>query len=324
MDPHAGTDPAETPVVAPDAAALEAQESQEWEQATEELFPGIKTDKKEPPKDEPTKPTETDKTPPKVETPAKADPGGKDEAKPDGEGDEEVEEETVEPDTSARDARVAQRQTAQEIQAVKDDVREQMFADTPKVLQDADGDPIKSIEDVQKLINPQTGVAFTAEEAGMWLLSAQQQFNQNLANMEKRIDQIAEVNLDLKDQADIIGYNYGELLKEMPELRDELWAEYEKTLIRDPDTHLIIAAPVALESFYRMALKPYVDLAAKLEADEVARNTAEPTKAPDPAANRRQSRQDRSDIYGGGKSEITDPEEKEWADAAEAVFGPLK
>lgn len=308
--------------------AAQAAEDKEWDDAEDELFPGIKSAKKKGEKDEPAKSGKDAKTPetpkpPENETPEQKAAREAKEAEDAGSESDEP----AEPDTTSRDARIAARESAQQLETVKSDVREQMFKDTPQVLQDADGDPIKSIEDVMRLINPRTGEAFTEEEAGMWLLSAQQQFNQNIANIDKQIEQIAEVNMDIKDQADAVGYRYGELLKEMPELRDSLWVEYEKTLVKDDGTGIITKAPVSLESFYNMALKPYVDLADKLEADAATQNPQETPEAKakveaDAEEAKKKARQDRSDIYGGGKVEDMDDDDKEWSDAATAVFGP--
>ena len=306
-------------------------EAKEWDEAADDLFPGLK---RETENDEHTDTTTTTTVEPAPETTTTTtvDPAANetDEQKAERAKAAKVAEEKDEPiDTASIDARVAARAAAANVEAVKTDIRTKMFSDTPQVLQDADGDPIKTIEDVTKLNNPLTGKAFTTDEAAAWLLSAQQQFNQNLASMEKQIDQITEVNLDLKDQADMVTYEYGELLKAMPDLQKELWTEYEKTMVTDTKTGIITKAPVSLTNFYKLALKPYVDLAAKLEAD----NTVATTEAEKVAADKvksdaeaekvrkRTARQDRSDIYGGGKVDTMSDEEKEWGAAAEAVFG---
>lgn len=319
-----------TPVV---EDVSQATDDAEWDNATKEIFPGLKTKKKEEAIDESAKSKEVAKTPEAskdvIETPEqKTEREAKEAA--DLIGDDEVDEENVTPETAARTARVAARQTAQETETIKTDIRTKMFADTPQQLQDADGDPIKSINDVMKLMNPRTGQPFTQEEAGMWLLSAQQQFNQNLASVEKQIEQIADVNMDLKDQVDSINYQYGELLRAMPELRDEIWQDYQNTLVKDPKSNIIVKAPVSFERFYERALKPYADKALALEeaAAPVAPLPVVPVIDPakieaDAKADRAKKRADRSDIFGGGK-DVDDSEDQEWATAATAVFGPRK
>lgn len=310
------------PVVEPTApvapqAPVDNDDS-EWNQALEDVL-GVKQETK----NEPTKPEEK---PQGSEAPEgdsdgekpDAKPGESDDADEDGgeeQSDGDVEEEDGAPNTAVRDTRVAQREAAAQLEQTKSDIREKMFADVPTQLTDADGDPIKSVEDVMKLINPRTGEAFTEEEAGMWLISAQQQFNQNLASVEKQIEQIAETTIDVKDQADSINYKYGELLKEHTDIRDELWAEFSKTFEIDKSTGIILKAPVNMEKFYDTALKPYVQLAQQLERDEQARQQQEAEQK------RQQSRSDRSDIYGPTQKGRTDPDDDEWAAAAKSYYG---
>lgn len=334
----------ETTTVAPAEDAAAKAEQDEWDAAANEIFPGIKStnkpEKKEEPKkeeDKPGEPAKPKEEPKKEEAKPAAPVDKKPEPKPGAsddtkaKGDEAAgsdEAEADQPDTSALDARIAARQQTQAVDAVKADVRKEMFADVPTELRDADGDPIKSIEDVTKLINPRTQKPFTDEEAGMWLLSAQQQFNTNLANIDKQVEQIAEVNMDLKDQADMVNYRYGALLKEMPELRDKLWARYQNTLVKDPKSGIITKAPVSLEEFYETALEPYAVMGRDAEAKETAAKAASDKAAADAKAaeeaKKIKTRQDRSDIFGGGKVDDMSDEDKEWNAAATAVFGPKK
>lgn len=339
VEPVAPVAPVEPVAPAADEAAA-AAEAAEWDAAADEIFPGLKSTQK--PKEEDKKPDEqtdttttTTQAPETTTTTTVVNPDETPEQKAEREKAEadaaaaDDDEEAQELDSSSRDARTVAREAARQVEAIKLDVRKQMFADVPTVLSDADGDPINGIDDVMRLRNPATGEGFTQEEAGMWLLSAQQNFNKSLENIEQRITSIAETNADIKDQADSVSYRYGALLKEMPDLRDELWAEYEKTLEKDPESGIIIKAPVSLESFYNVALRPYATVAQKAEADKTeadkvaadAKIAADAKAAEEAKAKRRT---DRSDIFGGGKVDEMDDDEKEWADAAEVVFGPRK
>lgn len=349
MDPNAQNNNAPT--------EAEIAETNEWDSAAKELFPGLdKTNEEttttttvettqapedtttttttEAPADDTT--TTTTTVDPTTTTTTTVDPNETPEQKAEREKKEaEIAKEVEDnlPDTSAREARQTVREAQAEVAAVAKDVREKMFKDAPTELKDADGDPIRSIDDVMKLINPTTigskdhpnGRGFTQEEAGIWLLSAQQKFNQGVADMERRITQIAEVNVDLKDQADAVTYKYGELLKADTALRDRVWAEYQKTLVKDPDSGIITGMPVGLEAFYDTLLSPYVKLAENME-----NKSAEEKRVADEAAKaeeerKKKARADRSDIFGRGNvDDLTDPEDKEWAQAATAVFGPKK
>jgi hypothetical protein len=315
---------ATTPV---DNGAEASQDDAEWASALEDFAPGL--DKQEKTDAEPDTTTEkttaetttetTTEVPTTTDT-TTVDPDETPEQKTEREkaDAEAAAESTEEPDTSVRTARQATREAAAELDTVAKEVREKMFADVPTELRDADGDPISSVADVTKLINPQTGEAFTREEATEWLLSAQQQFNQRLSGVDKQIEQIAEVNVDLKDQADSINYQYGELLKSMPELADQLWTEYQKTLVKDPTSEIITGMPVSLERFYEIALQPYIKLAESLEAQQTAQTAAEKAEA---EVKKTRTRADRSDIYGRGKVDDMDDDEKEWSKAAQEYYG---
>lgn len=332
--------------------AAEVADAKEWEDVAQELFPGLPgaetttTTTVEPAPETTTTttvaPDETTTTtttvaPDTTTTTTTIDPNESAEDKAAREAAEATTTTTtVEPtsaDVAARDSRRAAREARAQVDAIAKDVREKMFKDAPTVLQDADGDPITSIQDVMQLINPATigsadhpqGRGFTEEEAGMWFLSAQQKFNQGVADMEKRITQIAEVQADFIDQANTVAYEFGALLKGNEKLRNDLWAEYSKTLVKDPVSGQTIGVPVSMESFYRTALKPYADAEAKAD-DQTAEQARVAKEAADAAeAKKKKEREDRSDIFGRGNvDDISDPEEKEWAKAAEVVFGPKK
>lgn len=327
---------------APNAA--EQAEAGEWDGAVDELFPGIRTANKEVNKNEPAQPPK-DPAAPEAPAPGAPNPNETPEQKAEREAKEAsdaaaADEEGQEPDFTGRDARVAQREYQARVDSVKSDVASKLYANVPKTMVDADGDPIRGIEDVMKLVNPRTiteenpqGRTFTEEEAGSFFLNANAKFQENLKGIQNRIDQIAEVNVDLGEQADMIKYKYGELLKVLPDpdnpkmlYRDTLWAEYQKTLEKDPTSGIILRAPMSLETFYNRALSPYARQAQEAEQAANGGQPAAPAPpAPDPNANRQQARTDRSDIFGGtnpndGQSE----DDKEWGAAITETFSPAQ
>lgn len=330
--PAPGTDPATPP--APEAPVEDAltpeeqaqkAEDDEWDLAAEDALPGNKLPNKEKKPDEPAKPEKTAEEIAADEAAAKAKKD--DEESGNGDGAEKgtgSEEAPAEPVDAARAARIANREYTEAITQIKSDVMKTVFADVPEFLQDADGDPIKTIEDVMALTNPRTGEGFTEEEAGMWLLSAQQQFNEQKASIEKQADEIAEVNYELKDQADIINKKYGEFLKANPELRDELWADYLETLVKHEASGTIVKMPISLEKFYDRALKPRVEVETK-QADDAAaaqkaKEEADAKAAAEAAEKKKKARQDRSDVFGSQQPENKDPEDDEWEQAEKEVF----
>jgi hypothetical protein len=157
----------------------------------------------------------------------------------------------------------------------------------------------------------------------------------NIADMNNRVNEIAANAMTMKEQSGQIEWEYGELLRAMPDMAKELWDEYSKTFVTDKKTGIVLKTPVSMESWYRRALEPYALLGRQLEEGNGGQPQGQPQgqaqpqapatpPAPDPQAaqqQRMQRRQDRSDIYGGGKVDTLTDEQKEWGAAAQAVFG---
>lgn len=254
----------------------------------------------------------------KTETPEQTKARHEEQAKADAKAKADAEAAARPDDPTVRTARATQREIAQQEAEMKDDIRKELFSDVQTKLLDSDGDEIKSIEDVQKLKNPNTGKAFTEDEAAAWLLKAQQNLNKNLQETESKIDAIAAVNLDLHDQADSVKARFGALLKTMPDIAKKIVTSFNETLETDPKTGYILKAPMNMERFFELALEPYALQDKQLQAlneQELKQQAAKKE------TDRKQTRQDRSDIYGGGKVETMDDEEKEWAKAAEDYYG---
>lgn len=327
MDPVQPAAPAEpvappvvTPPETPPAPPAPNADDQEWGAAADDFSAdkGVKSPAEPPatppePPVEPPKPPEGDQKPPENQPPANETPEQKAEREK-----KEAEEAAAEqpPDNPAtREARNAVLQLSQDRQAMAEDVKEKLFPDMQTELQDADGEPIRTVEDVMKLNNPNTGKAFTAEEATQWLFAATRHLEKQIATTEKKIEKIAEVNVSLKDQADAIKVKYGALLKANPNgIREKLYAAFQKTLKKDPKTGIIIDAPMSMQELYETALAPYAYLAEKLEKEEAdrAKNEAEVT--------RQRTQSDRTDVVPGGKGDTMDSEEKEWSNAAKEYY----
>lgn len=340
-------DPVVTPPAPTEAGTVEENDAKEWEDAENEIFPGltkVNGDKDDPSSttttttEAPSSTTETTtEAPSSTTTTTTVDPSETAEQKAEREQREadaattttaaDGEDESDEPALTAYEQRQQQREWKQQVEAVAKDVREKMYKDAPTVLKDSDGDELRTVEDVMKLRNPRTNEGFTEEEAGMFLLSAQQRLNQDIAARDKEINRISEVLVDLKDQSDAITQRYGAILDADKDLRQEIWDDYDATLIKDPATGIITGMPVSLERFYDRALRPYVEAAKAAGAGEPAK-TADELKAEADAkvaadkAAADAKRADRSDIFAGGtnKDNMTD-EDKEWAEAEKVVYG---
>jgi hypothetical protein len=337
--PSAPATPSQPATPPAQPSADEKADDDEWDAATETIYPGVRSaQKKEPSKDEPAKPKEGDEetpaTPPNPtdqkpneepgasdDSPEQGEPAKKDGAEPN---------ENADPNAAARAARAANRQSEQQQQAMIQDVRTKLFADVPQTPVDADGDPIRGVADVMKLINPATNETFTEQEAQAWWSEAEKKHTATLANIDKQISQIADVNLQIKDEADVVTGKYGEYLKANPEFRDQVWAKYKESLKTDPDTGIILAAPMSLEWFYDQVVGPRVQAAqetATVQSDEAAKAAADAEAAAKAIADaeaetaRKQARADRSDIYSPGQPDNTSQDEKEWDAAVQAEFG---
>lgn len=118
----------------------------------------------------------------------------------------------------------------------------------------------------------------------MWFLAAQQQFNQNAAKIEKEIEEITDINIALKDEADYINKKYGDTLKNDEGLRDALWAQFEKTLVKDEATGIIKKTPISLEEFYEFQLAPRVEAAQSNQNAAAEKAAAEKAAAEKAAA----------------------------------------
>lgn len=227
---------------------------------------------------------------------------------------------------AAREARAIQRDSALETEAMQKDIVETMFKDNDGKLYDADGDEINGFEDVMLLRNPSTGKNFTEDEAAAWFLKATQHVQQERADAIEKAKEYAEVNVNIKDEADTIKEKYGDFLADPKNhtLRDEILQDYLDTLITDEASGVVIKAPVSMIRFYDRALKPYVEAQSTINSAEEARKAAEESAAAAKAeADKAKTRNDREDIFARGDSgrDTLTKEEQEWADAEKSYYG---
>lgn len=300
MPEQIAPDPAEVkelplPIEPADPAAAEDADQDEWDKVQEEIFPEA--------------------------------PGKKEEAKPEDRPEDPAAVAEPEPDSTAQvELRMAQRRSTEEFEAVRNDIKAVLLSDVPTELKDADGEAIKGPEDLLKLLDPLTlpgqpgfdpehpqGSAFTPDRASITYLQMKQELNEAISKNDQYADQLARVNVQIKDESDTITKKYADVFKANPKLAEQVWASYSKTLTVAADGKVITAAPVSLLDFYTTVLEPYARMA-KAEADAAA------IKEESDRIAKAQRRSDRSDIYGGGKIDDMDEEDKEWAEAKKEVY----
>jgi hypothetical protein len=205
-------------------------------------------------------------------------------------------------------------QTSADAERMKKSVLDAFYPEgIDRQLRDSDGDPITGIEDMTKLINPKTNDYFTEDEAGAWLLASQQKLNKDIEQLEEYAAGIVETNMTLKEGADRVQEIYGDLLAKLPEVADQVLEAYQKTLVKDPNTGIVIKAPVDVVGFYDVALGGYKKVAEQMniqaEADAIAAKKAAEEKA-------RAGRAERGDLFPRGSSELPLGEEEQGWDTA--------
>lgn len=213
-----------------------------------------------------------------------------------------------------REARQVQKELEADRTAMVTDVKKELYPDWSDDITDADGDPIRTPRDVMARTNPETGKPFTEEEATAWLFAAQKHKDGQRTEMESRVQQVAEVMIDQRDQADQVKEKYGGLLAKLPELRKEIFADYKATLVVDKETGLILDAPISMYKFFERALRPYEQYVKQIQTESAAKQNTQTE------AQRKQTHQDREDIHSASGGSVTDPEEASWAKAAKEYY----
>jgi hypothetical protein len=159
-----------------------------------------------------------------------------------------------------------------------------------------DGTPINSISQLTQVLNPETDEPYTREEAAQLLLQAQQIVNDNVAANDKRVDELTDINVNLKEESDRVEELYGDILKAFPDVAKDLLSAYQKTLKISADGTYVEEAPVSPLAFYGPALRPF-----RNATDQVSQQQAEAKAAEEKAvkeAEAKAEQEDRGDLGG--------------------------
>lgn len=215
------------------------------------------------------------------------------------------------------------------LNAMQEEVLNTLYPEgVDRQLRDADGDPIKGIEDLtgvdpqtgasvgNGLINPNTGDVFTEEEAARYILRGQQRLNEQVQLMEDQAYKIAETQLSLKESSDRVEAEFGDVLNSLPpETVKQITDAYIRTLRRDPNTGMVVDVPLDAYEFYSIALAGAKPLAA---APPTAPTPPAPAPAEAPAAPRDKS--DRADLGQRGTPDKLSKEDAEWEQAFDEIL----
>lgn len=199
----------------------------------------------------------------------------------------------------AREQATAQRNTF--AGQVRSDLREALKLDsTYTTVALDDGTPINSIEQLTQVINPETDEPYTREEAATLLLDARKIVEDNIKAYEQRVDELTDLNVDFKEQADEVDRRYGDVLKAFPEQAKQLLEAYRKTFTVSEDGTYVTSVPIPPMEFYAPALEPF-----RNATDQVNQRQAEEQAAKEKAereAKIKEEQEDRGDLGGTAAS----------------------
>lgn len=161
------------------------------------------------------------------------------------------------------------------------------------VLRDTDGKVINGVMDVAgRLKNPATGELFTYEEAVDALAVARKELDRSLENFHQDVDAIAETNQSIYEGSLRVMHKWGDTLAAMPDVAEAVKAKFEETFIRDPQTGLVVKAPVDIEGYYDLVLQPYYQMNLERNKQREMELAAEEQKK------QKQNQAEREDIKG--------------------------
>jgi hypothetical protein len=180
---------------------------------------------------------------------------------------------------------------------VRSDLKEALKLDssyTTVVLDD--GTPISSVSQLTQVINPATDEPYTREEAAFLLLDGQRIVNDNLAAYEKRVDELTDLNVNFKEEADEVDRLYGDIFKAFPDVAKDLLEAYQKTFTTSADGQYVENVPVSPMEFYGPALRPYRNATDQVNQQQAEAKAVEEKAAK--AAATKAEQEDRGDLGG--------------------------
>lgn len=190
---------------------------------------------------------------------------------------------------------------------VREDLKEALKLDsTYTTVALDDGTPITSVTQLTQVINPETDEPYTREEAATLLLDAQRIVAENVATHEKRVDELTDLNVSFKEEADRVDALYGDVLKAFPDMAKELNEAYQKTFKMSADGKYVESITIPPLEFYGPALKPFRNAVDQMAQQEAEAKAAEARAAKE--AEIKAEQEDRGDISGAAGSSQGKPD----------------
>lgn len=125
---------------------------------------------------------------------------------------------------------------------------------------DSNGQVVKTAQDIvdRGLVNERTGEPYTYEEAASFMLEAGRQMQKNVEELNQWAEGVAEENINLLEGNQRVMAEWGDVLKAMPTLAQELATEYITTQLQfDKSGNYITKMNMTPEAYYKRALAPY-------------------------------------------------------------------
>lgn len=221
-----------------------------------------------------------EKTPPAAEgEPAKTDPKVEEQVTPPAA--EEVKPLTRDDITAAmREYNEETTGRVNKVASARDEIIESLHpTGIDKNIYDSTGEVIKTAQDIvdRGLLKPGSDEPFTYEEAASWMLSAQQQMNKSVEELQEWAGDIAEKNISLFESNDRVMQKWGDVLENVisKEQREQLAEQYIKTQLKfDKTNSYITEMSMTPEDYYGTVLagyKQYADVLSekqKLEEEQ--------------------------------------------------------
>jgi hypothetical protein len=164
-----------------------------------------------------------------------------------------------------------------------------------------DGTPITSVKQLTSVINPSTDEPYTREEAATLLLDARKVVDDNMKAYENRVDELTDLNVSFKEQADEVEQKFGDILKAFPDVAQDLLKAYQKTFTTSDDGKYVTNVPLPPMEFYAPVLGKF-----RVATDQVTQKQADDKAAADKIekdAAAKEEQEDRGDLgtSAGGK-----------------------
>lgn len=148
-----------------------------------------------------------------------------------------------------------------------------------------------------------SGGEMSMEQASQWLMNEQYKLDQNVANIRKDAERVAETTITFKRDAVAAVEKYQPLFKAYPQLQQKAFDLMMKQVKDDRQKNVILEAPDVMD-LYDTYLEPY-QKAYEFSTKQSATNPAVPPAVAPPAV---PGAEDRLDEGGdGGQSPVNDP-----------------